>query len=625
MVPFIRQAAARASLLVSVLCVTTGGATATAIAETTPDWQPTLDYVVVTANRVTEPSQDVLVPVTVIDRDEVDRSLAVDVSSLLGQVPGIDITPYGGPGQNVSVFVRGTNSNHTVFLLDGIRINPGTIGEAAIENIAPDLIDRIEIVKGPRSAIYGTDAIGGVVNFITRSPESTGGTASVGYGKYNTRNANGTLDLAAGDSSLLLSTRWLESDGFPEFVGDTQNRAYRNLSEALTGRTTVGGAEITAHVWNSVGNTQYSDYGTPTDENYHDAVAALEASGQVTEHWHTLVRVGRMQDDLRQTEVDDYATIPQPDYETTNRLTLDWQNALQWGVQTLTAGAIWMNETTRALVYGTSFDVDTHSTTAYLQDRATVGSSHYAVAIGNTHHSTFGDHTTYSAEYGFESSANTLWTAGVGTAFRAPDSTDRFGYGGNPQLQPETSRNLEIGVRRGLSAHQAVALTAYDDRIDNLVVFVYTIANPYGINANVGRSRIRGAEFTWQYTTETWRAHAGVAHQEPVDIDAGTNLIRRSRWNADASAERVWGPHEFGIDVHTSGARPDTTYDANFNPVAVSLGGYTLVSASWRWSMSRALSLRMKVDNLFDKRYEYISGYNTARRGLYATVRYDFH
>jgi vitamin B12 transporter len=620
-----RRLTALSSCIGSILALSSAAAAESVVSESAPEWSSTLDYVVITANRAPEHAQDVLLPVTIIDRNEIDRSLTTDVSQLLGQVPGIDITPYGGPGQNVSVFVRGTNSNHTVFLVDGIRINPGTIGEASLENLAPDLIDRVEIVKGPRSAIYGTDAIGGVINFVTREPQSNGGTASVGYGRYNTRNATGTLDLNTGDSSLLLTTRWLESDGFPQFAGDTQNRGYRNLSEALTGRTRLGAIEVTAHLWNAAGNTQYSDFGTPTDENYHDSIGALEMAGHITDHWQMLLRAGRMQDDLRQTAIDAYAATPQPDYETTNRVTLDWQNTMQVGGHTFAAGAMWMDESTRALVYGTTFDVTTHSTTGYLQDRVTVGSQHYSAAVGHTQHSTFGDHTTYSVEYGYDSSEKTLWTAGIGTAFRAPDSTDRFGYGGNPSLRPETSRNLELGVRHNLSNHETVSLTAYDDHIDNLVVFVYTTANPYGINANVGSSRIRGVEANWQYTSEEWRARIGVAHQEPVDADSGMALIRRTRWNGDASGERVLGAHEIGMNVHTSGLRPDTTYDVNYNPVAVSLGGYTLVAATWRWSLSHAFSLRMKVDNLFDKRYEYISGYNTARRSISASVRYDFH
>jgi len=614
----LRQCMALAAVAPSIL------AASAVLADEAAEWPLPDQYVVVTASREPEPLSGVLAPVTIIDRDDIDRALAIDVGQLLGQQPGIDITPYGGPGQTVSVFMRGTNSNHTIFLVDGIRINPGTIGVAAIQNIAPDLVDHVEIVKGPRSAIYGTDAIGGVISIVTRTPTATGATALLGFGRYNTREASGDLDLKGDGGSLSFATRWLESDGFPVLAGDTTKAGYRNLSESLTARTSIGGIDLAAHAWNATGNTQYSDFGTPTDEDYRNSIAAVEASGRVSSQWTMLLRVGRMRDDLLQTAPDPYAATPTPDFETTHRTTLDWQNSVALGRHAVTAGALWSDEATSALVYGTAFDVGTRSTTGYVEDRFTAGAHHVSAALGRTHHSTFGDHGTYNAEYGFESSPGTLWTAGIGTAFRAPDSTDRFGYGGNPALRPETSRNVEVGVRQRISAREEVSLTAYDNHIDNLVAFTYTADFPNGINENLGRARIRGAEASWQYTTEAWRARLGIAHQEPVSADTGTQLIRRSRWNATGSFERVIGAHELGLDARTVGTRPDTTYDADFNPVQVALGGYTLVAATWRWSLGHGLTLQAKVDNLLDKRYEYISGYNTQRRSIFGAVRYDF-
>lgn len=601
-------------------------AAAAALADEAPDWLRPDQVVVVTASREPETLDRTLAPVTIIDRDDIERSLALDVGQLLGAQPGIDITPYGGPGQTVSVFTRGTNSNHTVFLVDGIRINPGTIGVAAIQNIAPDLIDHVEIVKGPRSAIYGTDAIGGVVSIVTRSPEASGGSALAGYGRYQTREAAGDLALNGEAGSIALATRWLESDGFPVLAGDTARAGYRNLSESLIARTTIGGVGLVAHAWNASGNTQYSEFGTPTDENFRNSIAAVEASGNVAKGWHMLLRVGRMRDDLLQTAPDPYAPSPIPtaDYETTHRTTVDWQNSLTLGRHSVTAGALWMDERTRALVFGTQFDEGTRATTLYVQDRFTVGAHHVAAALGRTHHSTFGDHGTYNVEYGYESAPGTMWTAGIGTAFRAPDSTARFGYGANPALRPETSRNVELGVRHRIGPHASVSLTAFDNHIENLIAFAYTDAAPFGINENIDHARIQGAEATWQYTGDAWRARLGLAHQEPVSGTSGTRLLRRSRWNGSASVERIQGAHELGLDVRTVGARPDTIYDADFNPVAVTLGGYTLVAATWRWALGGGFTLQAKVDNLLDKRYEYISGYNTMRRSVFGAVRYDF-
>ncbi len=146
-----------------------------------------LETIVVTATRTEIPLHDATVPVTVITREDIELSLATDLAELLRFQAGIDIGRNGGPGQAASVFLRGTESNHTLVLMDGVRINPGTVGGAAIQHIAPELIERVEIVKGARSALFGTDAIGGVINIITRRTDDAYVESGAGLGSFNTR------------------------------------------------------------------------------------------------------------------------------------------------------------------------------------------------------------------------------------------------------------------------------------------------------------------------------------------------------------------------------------------------------------------------------------------------------
>jgi len=147
-----------------------------------------IDTIVVTATRSNIAIEDAMLPVTIIGRDQIEQSLARDIAQLLRFEAGLDIGRNGGPGQTTSLFLRGTESNHTLVLVDGVRINPGTIGGAALQNINPDVIERIEIVKGSRSALYGTDAIGGVINIITRKVNSSYIESGFGYGMYDTKN-----------------------------------------------------------------------------------------------------------------------------------------------------------------------------------------------------------------------------------------------------------------------------------------------------------------------------------------------------------------------------------------------------------------------------------------------------
>ena len=183
--------------------------------------QDDLDETVVTATRTPVALDAVGAPVIVISRDDIERSLASDVSELLQAHAGLEISRNGGPGQTTSLFTRGTESNHTVVLIDGVRINPGTIGGAALQNIAPESIERIEIVKGPRSSLYGTDAIGGVVQLFTRGAAKDGASAGATFGSDNTQQMFGDVALTPGEKMRLgFGGSYAESDGMPVFVDD---------------------------------------------------------------------------------------------------------------------------------------------------------------------------------------------------------------------------------------------------------------------------------------------------------------------------------------------------------------------------------------------------------------------
>ncbi|MEI8297340.1 MAG: TonB-dependent receptor [Pseudomonadota bacterium] len=575
--------------------------------------------ILVTASREAETAFEALAPVIVIDRNEIERALAPDVGDLLRFHAGIDIAQVGGPGQTTTAFIRGANSNHTLTLVDGVRINPGTLGVAALQNIAPELIDHIEIVKGPRSSLYGTDAIGGVINVITRAGNVNRLDALVGGGRWGTHEAAASGVWAGAAGSLSFGANLFETAGFPTLASQTQDSGYRNGSATVAGRTNIGGLDLGARYWRASGNQQYAGYDSnfslaPLDQDYVNSSFAVDAGGNLTARWHSKAIISHVVDDIRQKQSADAAI--------THRNAIDWQNDIDAGAQRFTVGGLAMRENTRALSFGTQFDIDTSSQTWYAEDHVTLGKHRLLGAVGFTHHSTFGDHTTWNAEYGYAPAADTLLTVGAGTGFRAPDSTDRFGYGGNPLLKPEQARNLEVGVRHRISARQSVAVTAFDNNITDLVAFAYlpTDADPYaGHNENIGRARIRGIEASWDYASDAWTGHAEVSRQDPLNRDDGSRLLRRSRLSAAASLSRRFGAQDAAVDVLASDARSDYGYPSN-----VRLGGYMLVNASWRTPLIGGLKLQIRVENLFDKRYEYASGYNTMRRAVSAALRYSF-
>jgi vitamin B12 transporter len=323
--------------------------------------------------------------------------------------------------------------------------------------------------------------------------------------------------------------------------------------------------------------------------------------------------------------IDDLRQVQSPDYETTRRNTLDWQNSADLGAQKLTFGGLLSAETTRSSVYGTNFDVGTHSSTWYLEDRASVGPHRLLAAVGYTHHETFGDHTSWNVEYGYAAGAATLLTASFGTAFRAPDSTDRYGFAGNPSLKPESARNLELGLRQRLSSHQTLTLSAFENRIDDLIQYVAmpTAEDPYaGVNENVDRARIRGVEASWEYLDADWQARLAGSRQDPVNRVDGTTLLRRARASATLSLARRVATQQFGLDALASGPRADID---PLSGAPAHDGGYTLVNLFWRATVGRGLSLQVRLENALDKRYAVANGYFTMRRGLFGSLRYDFN
>jgi vitamin B12 transporter len=578
--------------------------------------------VVVTATREAQPVADVLAPVVVIDRAAIERSLATDVADLLRFHAGLDVARNGGPGQTTSLFIRGTDSNHAIVMVDGVRINPGTIGGAALQNIAPELVERIEVVKGPRSTLYGTDAIGGAVNVITRHGAGDSFNALAGVGRYGTRQyqVGGNVDGALGELSLQASS--LDADGFPTRTTDTTDRGYRNRSFSFGARTDAGPVELAARVWRAEGTSQYSDFFlTPVDQDFVNSSAAVEASGQVTASWRTRVTMSRAIDDIRQNQ-EPFPGAGEFDYAKTRRDAIDWQNGVTAGIHSLTFGAIAQRENARSLSFGDGFDVDTNQQTYYAQDQIATGAHRLLLAAGWTHHETFGGHATWNAEYGLRVGAGTLLTASAGTAFRAPDSTDRFGFGGNPKLDPERSRNFEVGLRQRLGARQVLSLSAFENRVDDLIQFVTLSFSPFrGENRNVDRARIRGVEASWEYAGDDWHARAEAIRQDPIDRSDGSRLLRRSKSTYTLALSRALGRVELGGDLLLAGNRADFDPDTG-GPVTV--GGYLLANVSARVAVTKSFSLQARLENALDRRYALVQGYNTPGRALTVAGRYEF-
>jgi vitamin B12 transporter len=597
---------------------------------TTPAFaQDELAETVITATRTPVPLDSLSSPVIVITRNDIERSLARDVGELLQQQAGLEIARTGGPGQTTTLFTRGTESNHTVVLIDGVRINPGTIGGAALQNISPESLERIEIVKGPRSALYGTDAIGGVVQLFTRGAlksgeRKSGGSAGASFGTDNTRQYYGDASITAGDKLRFgFGGSYGETDGMPVFTADDSDRGWRDV----TGRVSVEldateALTLRARGWRAAGRTEYSSqtFSVPpyadASQDFVNSVYSVEADFHASNGLNVRGTVAQARDDIDQLQ----ANFAGFDFAHTRRTSYDVQLDLaEMGGHLVSFGVQRSDEDTIANSFGTAFDENTGVTQGFVQDQFTAGIVTARLAVGGVDHETFGSELTWNAEIGALFDSGTRVTLAGGKAFRAPDSTDRFGFGGNPALDPEVSRQVELTVRQNLGEHQHVWIAAFENRIRDLINFVIIDFNTFeGENRNIDRARIKGGELGYEFANAGWRARAELTLQNPRDETTDERLLRRARESLFVALDRDVGPFDLGIDAAYFGNRKD------FGFPTVTLDSYTLVNATIRWRATSALTLQGRLENALDENYTQAAGYRTRGRAYTIGVRYSF-
>jgi vitamin B12 transporter len=576
-----------------------------------------LEPVVVTATRREQPASEVLATVELITGDELIMRPAAELSDALRFVPGVEPARLGGAGQQTSIFVRGTESNHVLVLVDGLRINPGTIGTAATQNIAPEFIERVEVVKGPRSTLYGSDAIGGVINVITRGAED-GSSVQASFGSFDTKTASFNAGFGDDDTGATIAGAWFDSEGFPTRAGDNTDRGSDNTSFTASAHAGVGVVNLGVRGWYASGSTEYSEFTlAPVDQDFENMALAVTADFAPTEFWSSRLMLGHAEDNIEQNQSDDFID--------TQRNTIDWQNDIQVSdAVTVTAGILWQDEEADAfsdfgfgLVDAYASDISTGQ--LYLQALVSTGPHRVVLGGAYTDHETFGGHETGNVEYGFAFEGGALLTLSAGMGFRAPDATDLYSiFGGNPDLEPEESTSYEIGFRQPIGEQQSVSITAFRNDIDNLIVSVFVPPQSFE-NRNVDMARIDGVEAAWQFDGEKWSARAAATLQDPRDEITDERLLRRARENYTAEVARRIGAHEVAIDVLHAGERRDFGF-----PSQTVLDAYTLVNLAAKLALGESFTLVLRAENLFDEDYELASGYNTMGQSFFGALRYEF-
>ena len=568
------------------------------------------ETIIVTATRTEIPLSDAIVPVTVITREDIELSLATDLAELLRFQAGIDLGRSGGPGQATSIFMRGTESNHTLVLIDGIRINPGTLGGAAIQHISPEIIERIEIVKGARSALFGTDAIGGVINIITRRARDAYVETSVGVGSFNTSSAYVSAGNRSDSGEFGITLNWQDTDGYAPRVDSELKRGYDNLSVNLYASRRLGNNEFSVRHWQAEGNVEYLDFFlSPVDQDFKNSTTAIELTSDFSDRATSKLVVSFMQDDIAQNQADDFVE--------SDRISLDWQYSHELENHTLTGGLFAVDENASTLSFGSGFNEDTTVRAVFLQDQWSHDRHKTFVAVRLTDHETFGKHTTWNAEYALEISDAWTFNTGIGHAFRAPDATDRFGFCGNPSLRPELADEVQLGFRFEPGTGHSVDIEFYSTNIDDLIDVEFDPQTFECTAGNIARAEIRGTQLGYEFRGERFVFRAGFVRQSADDVITGARLLRRAEETATLSYTQDVGAHRFGLSLVASGDREDFG--------GVSLPGYVLANLSGQIRLSDAWILHSRIENLFDTQYQTAASYRMQERAGYIELKYRWN
>ncbi|SBV38001.1 TonB-dependent outer membrane receptor [uncultured Stenotrophomonas sp.] len=596
-----------------------------AVAEQAPT---EFDDVFVTATRTPLSIESSVVPVQVIDRKQIERSQAISLLDLLRGRAGLDFANQGGIGKITSLFLRGTNSNQVLVLVDGVRVGSATNGMATLQDLPVDQIERVEIVRGPRSSLYGSEAIGGVVQVFTRNAGKglqqnlslTAGSnrlrqASAGFGnrgEHGWISAQGGYQKTDGINACNGSSALFQGC----YVEEPDRDGYRNTSiNVRAGYALSDTLSLEGHVLDASSFNEYdgSVFGGNEAEN-RQQVYGGKLAWKASDTFGLTAQVGRNRD-----EADNYfADAGSRSFASafnTRRDTASVQGDFLFASgQQLSAGVDWQNE---QITSSTAYDVaDRDNTGVFVEYQGRFGAHSLQASIRDDDNEQFGNHTTGSLGYGFAFGNGLRLTASAGTGFKAPTFNDLYYPGfSNPDLKPEESKSLNLGIAQ-YADNWNWTLDAYETRVDQLVGY----DSSFNI-VNVAEARIRGAELTGYLSLAGFDINAQASFTDPRDRTAGAatygNLLaRRARSSGRIDVDRSFGPLHLGITAAGNGHRFDDA--ANM----VRLAGYGTVDMRVEYTINDAWSLQARAANVFDRAYETIAWYNQPGREYQLTLRY---
>ncbi|MFI3119481.1 MAG: TonB-dependent receptor [Methylococcaceae bacterium] len=583
-----------------------------------------LPDLVVTATRTETAKNQLAAAATVYTRQDIERLQAKTVPELLSGSTGIDIVQTGGYGKDTNIYMRGTNSDHVLVLIDGIKVGSVTSGTTPFQFIPIDQVERVEIIRGPQSSLYGSEAIGGVIQIFTRKggqDERPSVTLDAGGGSYDSYRASGTVSGKWQNNWYSLGSSQFGSQGFnsrqptPGLFGVNQPDKDGYLNTALNARAGHrfdNNAEVEAFFMHAEGKTEFDGNFQNKTEFVEQNVGAT-ASMNIVDNWRSILRFGQSRDDA-----DNFA----PNGTFASRF-----NSTRWN-------ASWLNEVALSddhkLVIGSDYRLDqVDSSTLYNE------TSRYDAGIFTELHSRLWDNHFFNASvrgdkneaFGEQVTGNFGWRyngsygispfANFGNAFKAPTFNQLYFPGfGNPSLKPEQSTSFEAGLA-GDHEWLQWELRGYHTNIDNLIVAVTNPTTFLSNAENVGKAQIDGIEAEIGTHIMAWNNKLSMNLMSPKNRESNMRLQRRSDKTLSYDLSRSFGSLDLGAKVLAQAGRFDDTLNQ------IKVAGYVTVDLRSTYHLSKNWALSAQLNNLLDKNYQTVNTYNTADRNFFVSIHYN--
>jgi vitamin B12 transporter len=550
--------------------------------------------------------------VTVIERADIEKMAGQTLTEVLVRAAGVQMATNGGRGKSGNIFIRGAESRHTILLIDGVRYGSATAGTPVWSGLPLDAIERIEVLKGPGSSLYGSDGVGGVVQIFTRKGrEGWHPSAFVTLGSDGFSQAGAGLSGGQGGVSYALDVSSLNDHGFSttnptvQFGNHNPDRdplRQRSLNGSL-GVALAGGWKLDLGLLYSEGTNHYDDGpGRDTHDDFRSQVARAGVSGQVRTGWKTQFQVAQSEDFSKSI----VASFLPSHFGTTQNQFL-WQNDIDTPLGVVLAGVERLEQKVDST---TVYTVNQRSiNSAFVGLNGEAGSHSWQLNLRNDRNSQFGNSTTGFAGYGYRFTPALRAHLSHGTSFVAPSFNQLYFPGfGTPTLQPEEGRNTDLGLSWSQAGH-TLKLVVFDNKIRGFI--------PSGpLPANVPRARIDGWTLGYDGSVGAWTLRASLEGIDPRNELTQRQLARRSKSQATLGADVGVGAWKFGGTLLHVGKRFDDTANT------FELKAYTTLDLHADYAVSKHWTVQTQLRNVSDEAYETVRGYNQPGRGVFVTLRW---